>query len=144
MQLRRVAPSSTQPHQQSSTLDYLGLDTGHEADIDSVCSSVSSSRVFFDESLRYPFPRQHQRRSKSAKSFGYENEYENIAAAPSAANGGAGAAFYRMPSELSDMDIDYFDADEDGVDPLTAMHRLTNDIRQNFGDYKLATFSDID
>lgn len=140
MQFRRVPPTTTQLL--TSALDYLDL--GHEADIDSVCSSISSSRVFFDESLRYPFPRHHNgRRSKSAQSFGYENEYENIAAARSSCNG------YRVVptgEQMSDMEIDYFDAeeDDDGVDPLTAMHKLTNDIRQNFGDYKLASFSDID
>uniref|UniRef100_A0A914WU16 adenylate cyclase n=1 Tax=Plectus sambesii TaxID=2011161 RepID=A0A914WU16_9BILA len=125
----------------SSNLDYLGLDPGHEADIDSLCSSRASSRVFFDESLRCPFPQTRRPTSMSAsrKSIGYDSEYDNFR------NGLSQEGVFRVPSQISDMEIDFFDVDEDSpINPLDEMRKLARDIKQNFGDFKLASFSDVE
>lgn len=130
----------------SSSLDYLGLDPGHEADIDSVCSSRASSHVFFDESLRFPFPQ--SRASQSAvtrrKSIGYDSEYDNFGGGLSSQDGGG---IFRVPSQISDMEIDFFDAnngDSPIANPLDEMRKLTSDIKQNFGEFSLASFSDME
>jgi hypothetical protein len=124
-----------------SSLDYLGLDPGHEADIDSVCSSRASSRVFFDESLRFPFPQGGPAitMTTSRKSIGYDSEYDNFR------NGLSQDGVFRVPSQISDMEIDFFDADEgDPIDPLDEMRKLARDIKQNFGEFNLASFSDVE
>lgn len=125
----------------NSNLDYLGLDPGHEADIDSVCSSRASSRVFFDESLRFPFPQSGRANgmTSSRKSIGYDSEYDNFR------NGLSQDNVFRVPSQISDMEIDFFDADDDApLDPLDEMRKLARDIKQSFGDFKLASFSDVE
>ncbi|MFH4977872.1 hypothetical protein AB6A40_004581 [Gnathostoma spinigerum] len=78
------------------------MDTGNEADIDSVCSSITNSSIF--EHLRW----------NSVHSIGYENEYE----------------------VASKEDLKALARDQ--------MEALSRDIRRNFGDYHLSTFSDIE
>lgn len=98
------------PRRRRSELDYLCLDGGHDADIDSVASSRASSRVFFDESARLPFPRRslHSLRSST-------NSLPRLGPA------------VESPS----------DGDWDGA---ARLKQLTSDIQQSFGRYPLASF----
>src|SRR5438552_2538967 len=78
-----VIGMSPNPHRRSgslASLDYLGLDPGHEADIDSVASSRYSSRIFFDKSAKFPFPRiarPQSLQSSTRSGLNYDSEYDN-------------------------------------------------------------------
>ncbi len=114
-----------------SSLDYLGLDPGHEADIDSLASSRCSSRVFFDESAKFPFPQ--MRRNNGPSDSDYDNSFRP-------------GLWSLPPQQVSDMEIDIFDDKEQSRKELstaTGIQKLTSDIKKSFGEYKLASFSDL-
>jgi hypothetical protein len=117
------------------------FDPGNEADIDSNCSSVASSTML--DKLRW----------KSVHSIGYENEYEfasdideqavsskllpTVRREPETKSVGDDANF--LPMDASDS--------ENEEQPSTTKNEvtaLTQDIYKSFGEYQLATFSDMD
>jgi len=125
------------------------FDAGNEADIESSnCSSLASSRM--NCSMGRP------RWKQSIHSIGYDNEYElasvgtsqNSSMAsgmhfngvlPSADGGGRGGG----GSDFVPMDADINDG-EMMLDARGQVELLSRDIRRNFGEFQLATFSDID
>lgn len=118
-----------------SSLEYLALDPGHDADIDSLASSRCSSRIFFDESAIYPFPQ--MRQNSAPVGIDEDSEYENS---------------YRPgilslhPQPVSDMEIDFFDEPEEAGKPeatSNGIQKLASDIKKSFGEFKLASFSDL-
>jgi len=126
------------------------FDAGNEADIESSnCSSLASSRMNFAVSR----PRWKQ----SIHSIGYDNEYELASVATSQNSSMASGMHFNgvLPSDGRDMtqrggDTDFIpmDADiNDGEGMLDArgqVEKLSRDIQRNFGEFQLATFSDID
>lgn len=133
---------SPRPDTGMAALDYLGLDTGHEADIDSM-SSRCSSQVLDDRSPTFSFykilhssnpstrnipPR------KENKNKDYDSEYDNYRPGML-----SDEEFFR-PEPVSDMEIDFF-----GQDNATAgLRKLTEDIQKSFGNFQLASFTDAD
>jgi class 3 adenylate cyclase len=116
-------------------------DPGNEADIDSNCSSVASSTML--DKIRW----------KSVHSIGYENEYEyasdidehsvsskllpSACREPKTKSVGDDTNF--LPMDASDS--------ENEIQPTVTQNEvtaLTQDIYKNFGEYQLATFSDMD
>ncbi|KAH7731831.1 Protein ACY-3 [Aphelenchoides avenae] len=112
----------------------LRHDNGNDADVDSICSSLASS-VMFDR-LRW----------KSVHSIGYENEYELVSEREDSTSvAGAEEPFVKR-SVGAGINFPPMDADSDVevAEARTQVEALSRDIRQNFGDYQLASFSDID
>lgn len=147
-----------------ASLEYLALDAGHEADIDSLSSRCSSrvqfddyklqlkqQRPFFQPSAitafsQYKSPLTNQRRGPQTNSAsgpvangrstkGYDSEYDNYRPGMR-----SDEEFFR-PEAISDLeDLDYF-----GPDGAAAgLRQLTEDIQKSFGDFKLTSFSDVE
>lgn len=147
--LRRKALGSLQ------SLDYLGIDTGNEADVDSLASSRCSSRMFSDpigpgynwqpdpQFFGHPMPNprhfgslgdaiyRQQPVSRDAPPLGYDSEYDNFRPGMLSDEDA-----YR-PEPVSDMEIDFFDHDG-----LANLRKVTADIQKSFGDVQLSTYSD--
>lgn len=123
---------------------------GNEADIDSNCSSITASRACLDR-IRW----------KSVHSIGYDNEYEfnNYSSEAESASGLSRASSTALslndpmansgafvPKNRNFLAID--DVTEEAVceQQLTRgqVYAIARDIRKNFGDYQLASFSDIE
>ncbi|KAE9554247.1 hypothetical protein FO519_002546 [Halicephalobus sp. NKZ332] len=113
------------------------IDAGNEADIDSNCSSLASSTMF--DKLRW----------KSVHSIGYENEYEFasdveerllppiVPVNPKEKSSvGADSDFLPMDASGSEAELEQNMRQE--------VEAISRDIYKNFGEYKLASFSDID
>lgn len=124
-----------------AALDYLGLDTGHEADIDSM-SSRCSSQVFDDRSPTFSLYQilhgnssaRNAAARKDVKTKDYDSEYDNYRPGML-----SDEEFFR-PEPVSDMEIDFF-----GQDNATdGLRKLTEDIQKSFGNFQLASFSDVD
>lgn len=112
--------------------------SGNEADIDSNCSSIATSRGHLDH-LRW----------KSVYSIGYENEYEfnnyssdaeSALSHASSLNQLDGAFVPKNPDFLPIDDA----ADEEILDARGQVYALARDIQKNFGDYQLSRFSDVE
>lgn len=122
-------------------------DAGNEADIDSNCSSLASSTMF--DKLRW----------KSVHSIGYENEYEFASVDASdiedkdipskivteipgyskqEQNTSVGENTDFLPMDASDSDAELEQNMRQEVEAIS------RDICRNFGEYQLASFSDID
>uniref|UniRef100_A0A7E4WD33 adenylate cyclase n=1 Tax=Panagrellus redivivus TaxID=6233 RepID=A0A7E4WD33_PANRE len=131
-------------------------DTGNDADIDSNCSSLASSTMF--DKIRW----------KSVHSIGYENEYEfasdidehkhfaSAASDPpppaptSSAESQPGPSGFSGIGDNSDfLPMDASDPEDQSpatapANPIDQVHALSRDIIKNFGEYQLASFSDVD
>jgi hypothetical protein len=116
------------------------MDTGNDADIDSNCSSLASSIMF--EKLRW----------KSVHSIGYENEYEFTSEVEDPAyealllkgSVGINKNFPPMDEDSDEDDKKLNDKLEEVLDARGQVEALSRDIRKNFGDFQLASFSDVD
>jgi hypothetical protein len=114
------------------------LDNGNEADVDSNCSSLASSMMF--DRLKW----------KSVHSIGYENEYELVSEMEDSSIGGAEEPFLG-DSVGANTNFAAMDADSE-VElknheehlPIIELSKISEDIRKKFGDYQLASFSDLD
>ena len=112
------------------------IDAGNEADIDSNCSSLASSTMF--DKLRW----------KSVHSIGYDNEYEFasdveerllppiLPEKKEKTAVGADSDFLPMDASDSEAELEQNMRQE--------VEAISRDICRNFGEYKLASFSDID
>uniref|UniRef100_A0AC34QHI1 Adenylate cyclase n=1 Tax=Panagrolaimus sp. JU765 TaxID=591449 RepID=A0AC34QHI1_9BILA len=114
---------------------FSKTDAGNEADVDSNCSSLASSRMF--DKYRWT----------SAHSIGYENEYEF---ANDLENGFADVVELPGQSKAVGADSDFtpMDADdsenEQEQNARQEVEAISRDICKNFGEFQLANFSDID
>lgn len=120
-------------------------DPGNDADIDSNCSTTTSSTIL--DKLRW----------KSVHSIGYENEYEF---ASDIDEQEVTLKLLKSPTQLSktantnsvgaDEDFLHMDASDPETEkrdfPSTQnqVEALTQDIYKSFGEYQLSTFSDMD
>ncbi|CAD5221945.1 unnamed protein product [Bursaphelenchus xylophilus] len=115
------------------------VDIENDADIDSNCSSLRGSTMF--DGLRW----------KSVHSIGYENEYEFVSETDISNAGSKLSGISNQPAVRGAVGIDInckaMDDDEsedDVIDQNTAKEvlQIAQDIRRNFGDFELSTFSD--
>lgn len=113
------------------------IDAGNEADIDSNCSSLASSTMF--DKLRW----------KSVHSIGYDNEYEfasdveerllpPILPEKQKEKPAVGEDADFLPMDASDSEAELEQSMRQEVEAIS------RDICRNFGEYKLASFSDVD
>ncbi|CAD5215976.1 unnamed protein product [Bursaphelenchus okinawaensis] len=120
------------------------IDIEDDGDIDSNCSSLRGSTTFYD-GLRW----------KSVHSIGYENEYEfvsetDVSNADSKLSGLSSRESVARGAVGINLNCKAMDDDEDSEDEVmdaeTAkeVQQISQDIRRNFGDFELSTFSDRD
>lgn len=86
-------------------------------------------------------------RWKSVHSIGYENEYELVSEREDSTSVAGAEDPFVQRSVGAGINFPPMDADSDVEavpDARTQVEALSRDIRQNFGDYQLASFSDID
>lgn len=115
---------------------FSKTDAGNEADVDSNCSSLASSRMF--DKYRWT----------SAHSIGYENEYEFANDMENGLSENLGQISDQSKAVGADSNFLPMDADDSENEmeqnARQEVEAISRDICKNFGEFQLANFSNID